>query len=412
MVKSMTEQKQAEVHRLCWIVVLVAGVIAAGHVWKVPAALDFIRTDLNMDLVAGGTLLGIVQAAGMIGGLMMALWAEMIGLRNGILVGLAFLALGSVAGAFAPNTEILLLTRTAEGVGFMMVTMIAPQLIRQVTRGKTINLAMGFWGAYQGLALLLAVLATAAAMTVMDWRAWWLIFAAITVIPVPWLLKWVPADVKVPGTRRSEAFRAAISRMKVTVKTSPPWIAGLAFACYTMMWGAIIGFMPTVLQEEGYSVATAGVIGAIMGGVNILGAMASGPLLERGVPLRALLIPTFIVMGTMAFIAFGLELPLLWRIVAVIIFSATGSLIPASLLRLSVELAPEGGSTSTVVGLMQQIFNGGTFLGPIIMALLAQMTSGWDATWWFTTGAAVLGILLSLTFREERLGVKLSHARK
>ncbi|MFC0582231.1 MFS transporter [Micrococcoides hystricis] len=403
----MDGQQQLKAHPATWWVVLAAGVIAAGHVWKVPAALEFIRSELGMDLVASGTFLGIVQVAGMLVGLPMALYAEIIGLRKGIIIGLGLLAAGSIAGAAAPNVSFLMASRAVEGLGFVMVTMVAPQLIRMVTEGKKINLAMGIWGAYQGFANLVAVLATAAAMSVMDWRAWWAVFAGLAILPMPWLLKWVPKDVVPADQSRSQIIAAAGKRTVRTIKTAPPWIAGVAFACYTMMWGALIGFMPTVLQEEGFSASAAGVWGALIGGVNIIGAVASGPLLERGIPLRALLIPTFVVMGAMSYIAFGLDVPIAVRIGAVMLFSAVGSLIPASLMRLAVELAPQGGSTSAVVGLMQQIFNGGNFIGPVIMAVLAQMTSGWDATWWFTAAASVLGIALALTLREERLGVRL-----
>ena len=403
----MTTDSLPRAHPATWWVVLAAGIIAAGHVWKVPAALEFIRDELGMDLVASGTYLGIVQVAGMLVGLPMAMFADVIGLRKGIMTGLILLAAGSLAGAAAPNVGMLMASRGVEGLGFVIVTMIAPQLIRRVTEGKKINLAMGIWGAYQGFANLVAVLATAVVMQVIDWRAWWIIFAVMTAFPMPWLLKWVPKDQFIPELSRTTVVAEAGKRTLRTVKEAAPWIAGIAFACYTMMWGALIGFMPTVLQEEGFSVGAAGVWGALIGGANIIGAVASGPLLERGVPLRLLLIPTFVVMGAMAFVAFGLDVPIAVRIGAVMLFSAVGSLIPASLMRLAVELAPPGGSTSAVVGLMQQIFNGGNFLGPVIMASLAQMTSGWDATWWFTTAASVVGIGLALWLREERLGVRL-----
>lgn len=288
----MTTDSLPRAHPATWWVVLAAGIIAAGHVWKVPAALEFIRDELGMDLVASGTYLGIVQVAGMLLGLPMAMFADVIGLRKGIMTGLILLAAGSLAGAAAPNVGMLMASRGVEGLGFVIVTMIAPQLIRRVTEGKKINLAMGIWGAYQGFANLVAVLATAVVMQVIDWRAWWIIFALMTAFPVPWLLKWVPKDQFNPELSRTTVVADAGKRTLRTVKEAAPWIAGIAFACYTMMWGALIGFMPTVMQEEGFSVGAAGVWGALIGGANIIGAVASGPLLERGVPLRLLLIPT------------------------------------------------------------------------------------------------------------------------
>ena len=66
-----------------WIVVVVAGITAALHIWKLPAALPLIQEDLGLSLLTAGVLLGIVQVAGMLGGLAVSLLAENIGERVG-----------------------------------------------------------------------------------------------------------------------------------------------------------------------------------------------------------------------------------------------------------------------------------------------------------------------------------------
>src|SRR5690606_39595810 len=48
---------------ISWIVVVVAGISAALHIWKLPAALPMIQEDLGLSLLAAGVLLGIVQVA-------------------------------------------------------------------------------------------------------------------------------------------------------------------------------------------------------------------------------------------------------------------------------------------------------------------------------------------------------------
>ena len=109
-----------------WAVVVAAGVAAAMHIWKLPGALDFIRQDLGMSLVDSGVLLGIVQVGAVLLGLAASLFSEVWGLRRSLLVGTALLAAGSLVGAFSTATWFLMATRVVEGIGFLMVGVVAP----------------------------------------------------------------------------------------------------------------------------------------------------------------------------------------------------------------------------------------------------------------------------------------------
>ena len=84
-------------------------------------------------------------------------------------------------------------------------------------------------------------------------------------------------------------------------------------------------------------------------------------------------------------------------------FSLIGGAIPATLLRTAVELTPEGGSAPATMGLIQQVFNTGSFAGPALAAWLATRTGGWQSTWWITGTCAVLGGALSLCLKAGRL---------
>lgn len=84
-----------------WTVVVVTGILAAMHIWKLPAALDYIRADLGIDLVAAGALVGVVQIAGGIGGLAASVVAERLGTKNTLLVGMGCAGVASLVGAFA-----------------------------------------------------------------------------------------------------------------------------------------------------------------------------------------------------------------------------------------------------------------------------------------------------------------------
>jgi hypothetical protein len=164
------------------------------------------------------------------------------------------------------------------------------------------------------------------------------------------------------------------------VRSLSPWIAGLAFACYTIQWMTVLGFLPTICRQNGLHGIWPGVLTALVGGASVAGSIGTAPLLQRGVPVRALLVPAFAAMAVTSVLAFAVNWALLpagniLQVVCVAAFSFFGAAIPAALFRVAVDLAPPAGSTPAVIGLMQQLFNAGSVVGPAITAWLVTRTA-------------------------------------
>jgi MFS family permease len=394
-----------------WVPIVMAGVVAAMHIWKLPEALSYIQRDLGMTLIEAGVLLGIVQVGSMALGLGVSLFSEVIGLRRTLLVGLGLLAAGSFAGAWSETTGFLMATRAVEGVGFLMATVVAPPLIRLLTPPARTNIAIGWWGSFQGLATFLAVLASTLLLTAVSWQVWWVVMAVATAAVIPLILLFVPA----PRSGRATNVAVAARRVAATVKTLTPWIAGIVFACYTLQWGSVIGFLPTIFAEAGVSGLWPGIVTAVVGGVNGVGNIVTGRLLQHGIPLQRLVLIGLTTMGLTSVATFapdwsGVPGGLAFQILAVILFSGVGALIPATLNRIAVDIAPPNGSGAAVMGLMVQIYNGANFIGPILLAALATAAGGWHVSWVLSVAASLLGILLALRFlADRRLGLDVRH---
>lgn len=390
-----------------WVVVVVCGVIAAMHVWKLPGVLTEVQADLTISLVQAGLLLGLVQLAGMLGGIPASILGERVGLRRTVVLGLTLLVTGTVISALATTPEVMMTARALEGIGYLAVTVMAPALIRRDTPTDRLTMAMGAWAGFQGMATFIAVLGSSLLLQVTDWRMWYWIMAAVTAVGIPLLLKYAA-----PDPRRESGVAAAFGRVGVTVRSWKPWVAGAVFSCYTVQWTAVIGFLPTVYEEYGVGPVAGGALSAVAGGVNAVGAVAAGFLLQRGFAVRPLVITAFGVMGITAFGVYAIDWSVLPgtfipQFVLVCIFSMVGALIPTSMFRIAVDLAPPGGSPPGVVGLMQQMQNTGNFLGPILLASLAAQAQGWHTSWWLTATAGALGIALIMLFSEKRLGFSL-----
>ena len=383
-----------------WVAVVAAGVAAGLQVWKVPPAVPFLRHDLSLSLVQAGTLLGIVQLAGMLGGLAVSLLAEMVGERRCLSGGLVLLCVGSAAGGFAWSATPLLVSRAVEGAGFILVAVTGPGLIRRTAPPGRLTTAMGFWGAYQGISTFAGLVVGALVLQVVSWRVWWWGMAVLALAPLPWVLARVPRDPA--GGVRGAAD--GLTRIGRSVRASAPWTAGLVFACYTLPWMAVVGFLPTIYRDGGMTGSWPGVLSAVVGAANAVGSIGTAALMRRGLPTRVLIVPAFVVMAVTSVLAFAVD----WhgvpagsagQFACVTVFSLTGGAIPATLLRMIGELTPEGGSAPATMGLIQQLFNAGSFLGPTVAAWLATRTGDWHSTWWLTCACTAAGITLSLRLR-------------
>lgn len=416
------------------LLVVVGGVVAALHVWKLSPALSTLSEQLNMSLGQAGVLVAVIQVAGMVLGMVVGLFNDSIGLRRGCLWGFGFLAVGSVLGAAAPGPGVLLASRILEGVGFLVVCVASPALIRRLVPPRRLAPIVGLWGCFFPVAAAISQLTGGFLVDSIGWRAWWLGAAVLAVAVGIAMAAAIPSDATVSSRRPADGGPLAASssasenapaparsvgvRAKATLSTGPLWAAALVMGCYTAQWNGVIQFLPTIYAEAGIAAGAAGALSAGAAACNALGNLCAGQALGRGVRPVTLWTIGFVAMAVCAAVAFGIA-PLVspeWRFGlrygAVIAFSAVGGLIPSTAISQQMALAPAPDTVSTSLGLGQQFNALGQFAGPVTVALLVQTAGGWHATWWVTVSFAVVGLLAGwwLGF-SHRLRPTLSSAR-
>ena len=111
------------------IITICIGISTAFYIGKVPPALPFIRSELEMDLVTAGWVVSIFNALGTFIGVAVGLLADRIGPGRVITVSLIILPLASVMGSFSDSVEILLCSRGLEGIGYGSIFVAGPALI-------------------------------------------------------------------------------------------------------------------------------------------------------------------------------------------------------------------------------------------------------------------------------------------
>lgn len=404
-----------------WLVVL-AGGVAAMQVGKLPPALPALQAELGLSLVQAGFLLSIVQLAGLSLAVFMGLWADGMGLKRSMVRGLCLLALASGLGSWATSATALLVFRAIEGVGFLLVALPAPALIKRWVSDQNLSGMLGVWGAYMPTGTALALLIGPLFMPVWGWAAWWDLFALLSLLMAVWLHYGTPDDAlrlppgalpnggQPPGAGRSgrsdlseppmqsilssvHSVHGSWNRLARTLRAPGPWWVALTFAMYSGQWLAVVGFLPTIYATAGLSGAVLGVLSALAAAVNIGGNMAAGRLLQKGWAPQHTLWLGFAAMAlgsTLAFASWTQEEPWL-RYAGVLLFSGWGGLVPGTLFSLAVRLAPGEQQVATTVGWVQQLSALGQFAGPPAVAAVAAHAGGWHLTPWVTVTACALG---------------------
>ena len=390
-----------------WIVIA-AGVCAALHVGKLAPAIAVLQRDLGLSLVEAGFLLGLVQGAGMTLGLLVGAWCDGLGARRSLVLGLLLQAAASAGGALVSGAGPMLVLRAVEGLGFLMVVLPAPGLLRTLTPPDRVQGMLGTWGAFMPVAVALALLAGPLVIEAAGWRAWWGVLAAVSAAMAWTLHRTVPATaapaLAQPGAAARGAGRGAHSalhtlgrRVALTLRAPGPWFVALTFAVYSSQWLAVVGFLPTIVAQTGMSPLLTGLVAAGVAAVNVVGNAASGHLLQRGVPAPVLLATGFTTMAAGAVLGFAplLEPGSAGRLLALGLFSAVGGLIPGTLFALAVQVAPDERAVSSTVGWMQQWSAAGQVLGPPAVAWVASAAGGWERTWLATGACCLLGLALA-----------------
>jgi MFS family permease len=307
-----------------------------------------------------------------------------------------------------------------EGFGFLLATVPAPGLLRRLVEPARMNATLGLWGAYMPFGTAAALLCGPWVMAYLGWRGWWWLLAVPSAAMGLWLYVRLPRDHPRAGSgnaARADRDGAGRWRQRLlqTLSAPGPWLVATAFAMYSAQWLSVVGFLPTIYAQAGLPAGVAGVATALAALVNMVGNIAAGKLLQRGVRPHSLLYLGFAGMGVGAFVAFadiwsapdsGAAFAI--RYVAVLMFSMVGGLVPGTSFSLAVRLAPSERTVSTTVGWMQQWSSFGQFAAPPVVAWVASGVGGWQWSWlvlgaFSLTGAMVAAATGSLLRRKARL---------
>ncbi|MFM1988156.1 MAG: hypothetical protein RJA99_1113 [Pseudomonadota bacterium] len=364
--------------------ILAAAIVVSLNVGKLPPALPALRAEFGLDLVAASLLVSFFQLAGMLLGLFGGMLADRFGPRRVMRTGLIVAAAGSGLGALAPDAAVLLASRAVESAGFILAVLPGPALLARSVPPARLRAVMGAWSAYMPSGMAAGLVLTPLVLETLGWRvAWWAIAAACAAMAV------LLGRMVVPDAAQGGATHGALSLVRDTLRSPRPWVLALAFGCYAAQWMGVFGFLPTLYTEAAVPLALAGTLTAAGVAINVVGNLASGVLLQRGVPRQVPVVVAALSMIAGAWLCFAAEGAPFWlRYAGVLLFSGAGGLIPGTLFASTAAYAPHPRAVGTTTGLMQQGSTLGQFLSPPLIAAVHAASGGWHNTGWATAALA------------------------
>ena len=382
---------------------ILAGIIAAAHVGKMPPALPLLRADLGLSIVQAGWTISIIAAMAMATGMVAGMVADRIGHRRLLIIGLAIMALGSATGALASGSELMLVSRFFEGIGCISIAVAAPSLIIMSILPHLRQVVMGVWSSWMPAGIAISMFMSPLILGPFGWRPLWMFWAAVTGgLALILMIRRASPPAFVKSDEQGHSFGGSL---RLIFSRPGPTILAVNFGLFAAQWGSIMMWLPSfMVDQRGLDVSSAAMLAGVVVVANVPGNLSGSWLLHRGVQRSHMIAATHLMMALCAVGIFSNVLPDSARYGLAVLFSYTAGYLPAAMFSSVPVHAPTQQQLGATSGLVMQGANFGNFFGPPAVAAVVAALGTWDDVLWLVLGCAAGGIVLALwLMRVERL---------
>jgi MFS family permease len=381
--------------------IFLCGMTGIAHIFKFSPAMPFIRHDLALGLVAGGWMFSIVNVIAMTSGIAAGTLCDMVGRRRTLFIGLVLMGLGSLLGSFAASGGLMIAARITEGVGLLALVIAAPVLISAEVSVRDRNLAFGLWGSYHPAGAGLTFLLVPLMLEGLGWRMVWQVMAGVSFVMAALLLFYrpqLPDRHGIDGKLITHTFRS----LKQTLAVPGPRLMALAFGLYTFCFVPVMAWLPSyMIEHRGISVVVAGSLTAAVIASNIIGNLAAGVFLHRGMKHSHVMLMAALLMAAMVLVIFSGGLPDGLRYGGCLVYSIFGGILPTVIFASAPLVSPTPAHLGATNGLIVQGSNTGSVIGPPVIAAVAASAGAWEPVRWPLLAA--LGLLVFVITRISRI---------
>ncbi|WP_176157744.1 MFS transporter [Burkholderia multivorans] len=380
-------------YRAAVVNVVLASIVSALHVGKATIALPSLQQQFGGSLASLSAIMSVFPFVGVFGGIAAGLLVRRWGDRRLLIAGLVALGVASVAGAAADSFAVLLATRVAEGVGFVIVVVAAPAVLNRVTPPASRTVVFGLWSTFMpaGIALSMVV-----GPLLGGWRSGWVAAAVLTFAAAAAL----PMTTSAGARDDAHAPRVGAALRDVVASRATTLLA-LAFATYNVQFFAAMTFLPVFLMQRlGVSVGAAGLIAAAIVASCVIGNLTAGWLLARGARPGIVMAATSVAIGAAGAGLFAAATPAPVAVALGFAFSAIAGLLPATILACAPMSVPSPSLAPLGIGWVVQGNYLGQVIGPLAIGTIVGAL-GWSGGIALMIAAAFVGAALGLSLLRE-----------
>lgn len=276
------------------VVIFLVGVASVMVQMKLTTILPSLTERFAMGQTEVSLLMSMFTFVGLILALPVGFAAKRFGARAMLVAGVGFVVLGSLVGAVAGGSTMLILSRAIEGIAYIIIITCGPLAIERYVAPERLGTAMGIWGTYGCGGTLISGVITPRLYEAAGYLGLWMAYAAFALI-TGLLFLFV---VKDPGgfLQRSEASRAKKAgevepsagaeiqkgNSGYGVFFKPNMLLFLfPYVCYNVIIAVTLSFSPTFMQSEGMSPAESGLVITTITALALFSCIGVGVLVDR-----------------------------------------------------------------------------------------------------------------------------------
>ncbi|MBR3690890.1 MAG: MFS transporter [Eggerthellaceae bacterium] len=276
------------------VVIFLVGVASVMVQMKLTTILPSLTERFAMGQTEVSLLMSMFTFVGLILALPVGFAAKRFGARAMLVAGVGFVVLGSLVGAVAGGSTMLILSRAIEGIAYIIIITCGPLAIERYVAPERLGTAMGIWGTYGCGGTLISGVITPRLYEAVGYLGLWMAYAVFALI-TGLLFLFV---VKDPGglLQRSEAARAKAVEKDGSSDTAaeaegapgygvffkPNMLLFLfPYVCYNVIIAVTLSFSPTFMQSEGMSPAESGMMLTTITALALFSCIGVGMLVDR-----------------------------------------------------------------------------------------------------------------------------------
>ena len=403
---SMTAENKSSLFHYGWVIVTAGTATLFACLGLGRFALGMLLPSMGRELGLNYSQMGMVSTSNFIGYMVSVVLAgavaRWLGARLTIFSGLILtgcsMAVISQADRFIPIALLYFLTGIGSGLANVPMMGLISHWFLKNTRGR----AAGFMLSGNGLAIVFAgfyVPWINSAQGTAGWRTGWLTMGLICLAIAAVAVMLLKNDPKEKGL--SPFGRAGTEARSPEQKSSGRVIVhlGAVYALFGATYVVYATFIVTAMvNERGFSEASAGLFWAVVGGLSILSGPFFGALSDRMGRKRALMLVFFLF--TSAYVLAAARLPDICLYISILIFGLTvWSVPPIMSAAVGDYLGPE--KAVRAFGFITVFFGGGQILGPLAAGFLADLSRTFGTAFWLSAALTCAAIVLSAFLPEQ-----------